>query len=255
MIDVADTITVKPVESIDDIYCRYNGQLNHQPCHVSLDLLSGEVSAGYRPDTGNGISLFEAYGLTITWKIPCLSVNATNDLLERVAEIAKELLGESEIVWDGDRHIGRQTDDGREIRDEIEMLCRTYDDDENCLSGYDPEDWYVDGCSAALQWHDLNVNSTDGDLDEAADETVREAIGSNIIIDHVAVVSYLAGAREEAREILRGELEDVSRELISLRARRNALIIQLDTWGDSRRTIGELAGVSHTAVGKIVRNR
>lgn len=51
------------------------------------------------------------------------------------------------------------------------------------------------------------------------------------------------------------ELERVARRLRALRERRDVLIVQASTEGDSLRTIASASGLTHTAIAKTLRRQ
>jgi hypothetical protein len=117
---------------------------------------------------------------------------------------------------------------------------------------YDVNSWYVDGPETALKFEELNADSSDGEIRAAAESASKEAIDQNMIIPVEDVVVYLTAARGEARDKIRCELEDAAEQVAAATQRRNELIRRVAAFGDSTRSIGQLANLSHTGVAKIV---
>lgn len=107
----------------DELYRRYDGREKPQPCHLDLDLDLGNFGAEYNPEVGNAVPMAVHNGRELWYPIPCLTADAANALMDRVAPLADRIYVGSEIEWDDNNHVGRLDDDGLKAHEELTRLC------------------------------------------------------------------------------------------------------------------------------------
>ena len=138
--DTMTTVTVQPVRGTE-LYCQIRGSWSPQPCHVWLDLQSGVLGADYTSESGTPMDVW--YGRALRWRIPALLGSAATDLLAEVAPLAQRVLDGASIMWDGNNHRGRLTEDAQAASDEIEGLCNRDWDESAVISAWDATEWFA----------------------------------------------------------------------------------------------------------------
>lgn len=249
-------ITTTQLTEADDLHCHYGGQYQQQTCHIELNLETGDLTAAYDPEIGGGIPRSVYCRRTLRWSIPSLTATAANTLLAEIEPIAQRVVDGATIEWNGVDHVGRLDADAATAADEIETLC---DADrfgpEDLVTEWDAADYFGGGDrEEAIEQMGLTADSGDEDLRRMAQEARDEAAacGQGYVV-LAGIDEWLEDAREDLRQAVRDELEQVAEQLDTLISRRDELIVQLVSWGDSSRRIGELASLSHTRVQTIAR--
>ncbi len=254
--ETATAIKIRKLTEPDELHCWYDGQTSPQPCHLALDLTDGELTAGYNPEVGPpyGTPASVYHGRTLRIKIPCLTADAANRLLNEVAPIAARILSGATIEWDGHNHIGVLDDDAEAAVDELAAACDPESFSEQHLVGtWDAADWYSEESDeGTAERLGITADTTDAELGRLA---AAEAQKATTMVPGYTVLrgaeSHLLAIRDELRLALRDELEEVAAKLTELTERRNALIRRLAGWGDSSRAIATYAGLSHVRVQQI----
>lgn len=256
-------ITINKIDPADKtaLHCHYPNQTNQQPCELRIDLQNGILSVGYNPEIGHprAMTMSAWCRRTIVFEIPCLTTVVANRLLDDAGPLAQRMIDNSEIEWDGNNRVGKLGIDAQAAQEELADLIATYQDADTLSTG-NVLDWFCDGPEDALRWEELGFDSTDDDLYVAGERIASEALEQNTVIDPDDIVKYLRLAREDAREERRDELSQVAididqmtEELDRVKARRDKLVTQQISWGDTCREIGERARLSHVAVQKIAK--
>lgn len=249
----ATTVTINRLTDPAELYHRYPREFAPQPVAICLDLETGRLYASWR--AGNGWSEAEWHGRTLAWSIPPLTADAANGLLEEIAPLAQRIIDGASIDWDGHNHVGVLGDDAQAARDEIERL-----------TDIDEHDMPTVGCEEAEEWcracdedptddHGLTADTPDDQLDDIAErleEEIRQQSDGVVVV--YGAREYVESRRAELRQAVRDELVEIAEQLKELREQRDELIRRIHQWRvDSIRDIGDLAGVSHTQVRRIVR--
>lgn len=78
-------VSIQKINSADELHCHYDQQTSAQPCYVSLDCGTGELTASYNVEIGSAIPFSVYHGHVRRYGIPCLTPEAANDLLETIA--------------------------------------------------------------------------------------------------------------------------------------------------------------------------
>lgn len=269
-----DTVTVNPIKLDENdptaLYCHYQGEYEAQSCYLTLDLESGDLTAEYNPEIGNGIPARQYHGVVLIWSIPTLTAEAANALIDRTAEVAQRILDGASVEWDGNNWVGWLNDDASTAQDRLaDDIAEAEQID--CVGELDAVDWFIDGELP----EDLTADTTDKQLAEIAEEQAAHAVdamgdGYTVLRD---ALEYLTERREEMRDEVREQLDSIGDEIDELddqikplrekldellaarkpkAGEREALICRVSAFGDSDRAVASLAGLSHTGVQKIV---
>lgn len=258
----AVTVTINPVNAVDDLYCKYPNESSPQPVELSLDIRSGALRCDYDPNIGGGSTFDHRHRLILSARIPCLTAAAANHLMQEVAPLAQRVLDGASKQWDGNNTVGRFTDDANAAWDEIvEAIEDRGDEEGDQVIGWEVADWFSEGDQDTIESLGIDADTTDQGLaDLAADEVLNatsiSACGHAVLaVDEV--MEYFTRLRAELREKVREDIEDAAEAIEAAEGTRDALIRRVRGWGersDTWRTLGELAGISHTEVGRIINN-
>lgn len=258
------TINITPVTTPDELHCHYGGRHETQDCYLALDLEDGELTCAYNPEIGSGIPKSVWAGRAIRWTIPCLTDAAANMLMAKAQGYAQQIVDDTEIEWDGDDYVGRPGPDAAFAAEQIADLCIPDNwGPETLVAEYDAGDWYHnEGTADAVARLGLTADTTDQQIDDMANAEVEEAKaldGNDGYVILTGVEDWLIETRRELREQLCDALEAVAEQLAELTGKRNTLIRHIGEWKDadgdavySTRTVGDLAGLSHTHVQRIL---
>lgn len=256
------------------LFTLYDGEHNPQPCHISLDLETGEFTAGYQAETG-GWSEAVFHQRTLWWGIPTLTAQAVNRLLTDLVPTAQRILDGAEIAWDGEQLAGQFTADADAAINEIADACSLggWDDEGDIVGWMDAGDWFSDetddqvaarlGITADTTDEQLQTMATD---EESAVESANSAAGrwsvpigfyahlqrirDEKIDDQVDELIDLLEEQAEKIEDLRCQLEQ------AITAGRDPLIRRLYLYRGksslvSSRALERVARVSHNVVNQI----
>lgn len=231
------------------IYRHYQGEQSPQPCHIELDLRDGELSADYDAEIGNAVPMSVWHGIVRRWGIPCVTAESANQLMRDIAPLAQRVLDGATIEWDGNNNVGVLTVDAQAAEEELSSLLDH--DDLTHIAEMEASEWWSEGSLP----EDLTADTTDDELAEIVDREEQDAttMQSEVYTVLLDADDYLSARREEMRDTVREELEEVAQRHQELETRRNSLIRRVTSYGDSSRDVGGLAGLSHTAVQKIVK--
>lgn len=253
-------ITITPVGAVDALYCKYPGQFNVQPVDLRLDTRTGVLSCDYNPGIGHIVSFDEFHHLILTAPIDPLTADSANRLMQEVAPLAGRVMAGASEEWNGNDDVGRLTDDAATAWDEITTVCRDWsgEDMREQVCGWDVSDWFAEGDDITIVAVGLAADTTDEQIAAiAAEQSETATTGGECgysVLDADDVATYLTGLRAGLRETVREELTDAAEALEAATRRRDGLLRQIRQWaaGDTLRSLGDLAGVSHTEVARIV---
>jgi hypothetical protein len=250
-------VTITRITDPAELFCKYPGQFNAQPVYLELDTRDGQLSCSYNPNIGGGTTFDHHHRLILSAEIPCLTADAANTLMQEVAPLAQRVLDGADERWDGNNSVGVFTDDAANAWEEIGRICEAWSADQDpslTVSSWDVSDWFNEGDENTIESLGITADTTDEQLDAMAAEQVELAVNNSAvgyaILDHDATLAYLTSLRDDLRQAVREELEGLVDRLTE---QRDAGIRRLAAWGDSSRAIGELVGLSHTWVQRIVK--
>lgn len=177
----------------NQLYVQYQYQSQPQPCYVSLDLESGDLTANYRGDVGNSVGIREWNGVVRTWSIPPIRTAMANDLLEEIAPIAQRVLDGATVEWVNGDWRGRLDEDAQEASAEIEELCQEMYD--HPIIVMDASDYFagLGNRRAQAEYLCITADTTDEELEKLAADHER-APEVDVVLD---VLDYLTELRDE----------------------------------------------------------
>lgn len=246
------------------LYRHYSGQSDAQPVEVHFDLDSGELYARYNPEIGGGVPARAWHGIVRIWDVPTVLTSAAmNELLDEIAPQAAALLEEAGIVWDGHNYVGRLTDVGHDIEQQIMDRIVEYAEDiaTGRVESYDAGDVLAEMPVETLlsdEGIEVGADTTDDELDEIEPRLALGVEASNaasvVVIEGLGVM--LREYRDSLREQVRDRLTEIRDELDDLREQRDNLVRRIYGWGagDSDRSLEVLAGVSRATIARIRRH-
>lgn len=188
------TITITPV---GDLYLKYRGQSDPQPCYVELDCEREKLSAEADTAIGPGTPTRVWHGRAIRWAIPVLTESAAEGLLLDLIPLAQRIVDGYSCEWDGRNHVGRLTEDAQEAADAICDLCDRDWSKREVLSVWDAHDWYAQcgGHRELARELGITAETTDAELDAVAEREEDSAAPARI----EGIERYLRDLREELR--------------------------------------------------------
>jgi len=185
-------VTIKKIENLDEIYCRYDRQSTAQPCYVELDCRSGVLTASYNAEIGNAIPM-DVYRRHIRqYSIPLLTPAAVNDLLESLHPLAQRVVDGYTSKWDGNNNIARFTDDASEADGKIASMCMEYG--ESCSWGA-MQYAEIDGYGSEMIR--IDAETTDDRLDEIK-KNIEDVCDGNVVLH--GINKYIDDIRQQCRE-------------------------------------------------------
>lgn len=195
------TITIQPVEGLA-LYCRYQAQCRPQPCYVTLDCRTAELSAAYSGEIGGGVPVDVWHHRAIRWHIPALRGDPAAALLEGLAPLAQRVVDGYSEIWDGSNHVGQLDDDAYSACAEIADRCvDAGDEDYDQISVWVAADWLDSASDAALG---LTASSTDAELTAMAARIREDAAGEGVDVLE-GLEQHLEYRRAQAQDAERGE--------------------------------------------------
>lgn len=244
------TVTIKPLDETNPtaLFRHYDGETYAQSCHIELDLRDGELTADYDGEIGNAVPMTVWHGIVRRWGIPCLTAEAANTLMREIAPLAQRVLDGASIEWDGNNNVGRLTDDAQAAEEELLGLLAG-DVELTTVCEEEASDWWSEGGLP----EDLTADTTDEELAAIVEREEQDAttMQADVYTVLTGAEEYLTARREEMRDVVREELEQVAEQHAQLEERRNQLIRRTTAFGDSSRSTGARASLSHVAVQKI----
>ena len=188
-VDHLDTSKLHP------LYVHYDGQIQPQPAYVEFDTRTGDLTAGWDGEIGNGVPVDVWEGKRLRWPISYeLTETEVNSLLDEIAE---------QITWDAEEEEWSVPSDY-----DVEQLA--YNATYNTSAAYtargiwEAADWYSDdaswdGATVTIigEWT-ITATTSDTDLDKTAVAMQEEANGEGVTLWRID--SYLSDLRDEAIE-------------------------------------------------------
>ena len=197
------TIDHVSTDTLHPLYAQYGGQVTAQPSYVELDLDSGNLSADYSGEIGNGIPERIWNGRATRFDVDChLTAHEINDLLDEIAPLAQEWIDARVQSEPGLWGQGKPNNDAGF---KIQQLCEGRTTESGGV--WDAQTWVeADGHNPALHEQntgygiDLRHDSTDEELGEIA-----EILRGTAEEDGPITLDNLDGYLIDQREILRAK--------------------------------------------------
>lgn len=199
------------IEKTGDLYHRYPNETRPQPCYVQLDPRLRRVAARVDQIIGSGVPADVWNNLVIRWRAPCLKAEVMDQVLAGLETQFGEVIEGWAQEWDGQNHVGRLTDHGREAAEEIEQeLERAGDNEADVVQVWEAVDWFGGLGNRNTQRHELGITPTTT-ADALAALVAREAqLADNEGARVEGVAKYLETLRNEALDALVDEVDQHS---------------------------------------------
>ena len=189
---------VIPVKNKLDLYQKFPGENKPQPCYIEFDPRLNRIIAEANPVLGNTISEDYANGKVFRYALPYpIYAEVATKLMESLLPQFKELANEFTMVWDGQKYVGKLTEKGTEINDNIlidveEHILDCYDQ----INVYSAEEWFTDPDAYVLE--EISINTTDEEIIVIIEEELR--IWSNSVDIIEGAEKYLKGIRDNFQD-------------------------------------------------------
>lgn len=179
------SVTIKTVSNLDEIFCKYEGQMQPQPMHIDFDLRTGTLSAGYDPEIGGFMPVVVYKGIVKRFSMAHVKVDTINRLMFDIVSS-----GLARRVMSG------CTDDAQEAIDEISDMCHDVMGD---LDVWDASDWlstivfYAPKHVTLDGYGDITVDTTDDEIFKMASKIEKDAADDGTIL--TGTIHYLRSLR------------------------------------------------------------
>jgi len=87
-------LKIQKTDYVNELYHKYPGRQNCQPCYVELDLREGILYTDWNAEIGNAVPMDVYKSFALRWTIPCLTGYAADELLDNIFEWAKNIYDE-----------------------------------------------------------------------------------------------------------------------------------------------------------------
>lgn len=190
-------IEIVPVND-SELYCRYPGQTQAQPCYLWLDCDEAKMGCEYNPEPGNAVPARVWHHRTRRYPIQCLTDVSATSLLHEALPLAERIVAGYGLEWDGHNHVGRLDDDAAAAHWELTRLCERYEGD--TIDAMDAGDWFSGLGSRDAQREHMGIlgDTTDDRLEQIAVDQADQAWQDWVVIDGLA--DHLTMLRDEARQ-------------------------------------------------------
>ena len=166
-------VRVIACDSATELYRRYKGQSEAQPCYIELDLREGTLLADWDAEVGGAVPFPVHHGFERRYGIPLLTGDAANRVMEEIRPLAERILADWEQEWDGNNMVARLGSDALAAEEEIEKhLGLGYSSYGDSNQGFDESDliadWDLDGAvnGCEAEEYGITADTTDERLDE-----------------------------------------------------------------------------------------
>lgn len=106
---------------------KYPGQILDQPAYIELDE-DGTVRVDFSGEIGNSLPSTVWNGRDLRWNVPNqMSKTGIDRLIDELLPKLEELYGEHTVESDGANLVGRLTERGERLNEEIEAYCYQID--------------------------------------------------------------------------------------------------------------------------------
>ena len=181
-----ERVNISNVTGDLDLYCQYARQTNPQDAYVALDTRDGRMWADYNAEIGNAVPSNVYHGQVRRYAIPPLKADTANALMRSLVPLAQRVLDGAEMVWNGNNHVTRLSEDAQEAEAEINQSMPVESD----INVVDANEWLYDGR------HDIKDRIRNGDsLEDIGSDLEEEARGEDVIINGLS--RYLESLAED----------------------------------------------------------
>lgn len=191
-------INIIDITEPDELFCWYDGQTEPQGCQISLDLETGNMTAGINPYTHeSGLPPEIAYGYLRRWPIPMLTAEGANRLMAEIKPLAQRVCDDwhEETDWQHNGWVVLGAD-AEAATQAIDEACRSWDEEEEYLIAVHG----VVGLEA--DGYKITATTTDERLEQYADELTAEAAEAapSGVAVYPGLLDYYIQLRNERRE-------------------------------------------------------
>lgn len=189
-----------------ELFRHYDGQSQAQPAYIELDVRDGTLLADYAAEVGRGKTPSVFHGFERHYRIPVLTGEAANRVMEEIAPLADRILADWEEVWDGNNKVARLGEDAYAA--EAEIMAELGCDDDRYKSRFGPDDlvgqWDIDGAVNGCEVEEYGITA---DTDDARLAEIERLIltdlagcdGSPVAVCH-GLKTHLRKLRDELRQ-------------------------------------------------------
>lgn len=191
--------TIIKVETPAELYCHIQGH-EPQPCYIEVDLENGTISATYDPEIGGGVPKSVWTGHVRRFRIPPLTADAANTIMEKIKPLVEIMLDNWEEEWDGGDWWAHLLPAGIRAQEEIsELVEDDYWLPEDMVFPLEDIDWFP------YVKDEVTADTTDEQLKELAHRTVKDlemGVPSGVLPEgtYDDIVERLMDYRDELKE-------------------------------------------------------
>lgn len=192
------TVSITKVTAPAELFHWYDREHQPQGCQLTLDLETGEMTAGFDPASKEAASPPEiAYGYLRRWDIPMLTAEGANRLMAEVKPLAQRVCDDwhEETDWQHNGWVVLGAD-AEAATQAIDEACRSWDEEEKYLIAVHG----VVGLEA--DGYKITATTTDEQLEQYADELTAEAAEAapSGVAVYPGLLDYYIQLRNERRE-------------------------------------------------------
>lgn len=183
------------------LYHRYSGEFDPQPCYIALGLREERLWADYNANVGGAVPMDAWHGFERRYSIPCLTATAANALLREIAPYAERVLAGYDSHWDGHRYVAVLDEEAHLAEEAIELLCEAAgaDGEDEVREPWEAEDYFAND---PLNW--ITAETSDEELlaRTQQEENLAEQNGERVdgIFDYLVELRNAARAAAEEEE-------------------------------------------------------
>ena len=193
--------TIIKVETPAELYCHIQGH-EPQPCYIEVDLEEGTISATYDPEIGGGVPKSVWTGHVRRFRIPPLTADAANTIMEKIKPLVEIMLDNWEEEWDGSDWWAHLLPAGIRAQEQISELVEEDTDywlPEDVVFPLEEIDWFP------YVKDEVTADTTDEQLEELAHRTVKDlemGVPSGVLPEgsYDDIVERLMDYRDELKE-------------------------------------------------------
>ncbi|MFF7335393.1 hypothetical protein [Streptomyces sp. NPDC008150] len=194
------TLCTEPTE----LFRQYHGQNEPQPAYIQLDTEAGTLHADYDAEIGNAVPASVWHGIDRRYRIPILTADAANRVMEEIAPLADRIVAGTTTEWDGNNHVAVMDDDAIAAEEELEEALGNGPSSRGA-SVFSESDvvavWDIDGAvnGSEADDYDITPDTTDERLEEIANDilsNLADCAESDVAVCD-GLLPYLKEKRQE----------------------------------------------------------